>query len=572
MNRIIKNIFGSRFKYIDAYKISKIKIDFRDIISQTIKYILLKKNERTYEDIAFLKSYILYKTRFTEKLIQDHIDEPMQEIIAILSMINAFYMEIKNKNDTICRINDKSEYFYIILNGGVSILETEQIDCEMNCEDYYKLILNFRNNKEQYLLEKTLEENKINFPIDIEDINILEKILLKIYIISKNNIKSLKDNPNYIEIILEKVGLKNSDFGIELYKKKFETKNKKIIIENELKKIQNEGNACPEDKKLCNYKDEEAIEISKKNEQIILNKLINIVPDNLCRKYYFLTCTPELPITYFRYKEEKTLQEFDYFGDNEIHYYSSKIVSNRDKTELLCFKFDIYNEFISHMKSKLVSNQVDFLLNNFFFSSIYKGFFDKIYLKFFEYSKYYINQIIIEENEPIKYIYFVKAGNVKIYSNRNIIQNHILIEIIQNIFKKKNSLLFNNSKLLDIDFNLYPELKTDFELLKNDIKLTNEIHLMTYQEKQCIGFECFFFGFNSLYTAKAISDKVEVYKISIEKLVKILSNKNKRALYDYSRQAEKSIKILLSRIIKMNNMLLVKYTKQNKELVKLERY
>ena len=570
MNRIIKNIFGSRFKNIDAYKIKKIKIDSRDTTHQTIKFILMKTDEKTNEDIATLKSYILDKSKFSEKLIQDHIDESSQEIIIILSMLNAFYMEYLNKNEIIHRINDESENFYVIISGGVSVFDTQQIDCEMNGEEYYKLIINLRKNKEQHLLEKTLEENKINFPIDIEEIYILEKILLKIYLLSKNNNKSLKDNPNYIEIILDKVGLKGSDFGIESYQEKLDEKNNKIIVENELNEQEieehKENTTRVKEKELCSYNEEEAMKIAKENEEILMDKLKNIATDNLCRKYYYLTCTPELPVSYFRYKEEKTLEEFDYFGDNENHYYTKKLVTNKDKTELLCFKHDIYDEFISHMRSKLVGNQVDFLLNNFFFSSIYKGFFDKIYLKLFEYSKYYVNQIIVKENDPIKYIYFVKTGNVKIYSNRSIIQNHILIEVIKNILKRKNSLLYEDLKNFEIDFNLYPELKADFELLKNDIKLKNDIHLMTYQEKQCIGSECFFFGFNSLYTARATSHKVEVYKISIDNLAKILSVKNKKALYDFSLQAEKALRILLTRIIKMNNMLLVKYTKQNKEL------
>ena len=197
MNRIIKNIFGNRFKHVEAYKIKKIKIDLRDITNQLIKYILLKpKEERSNEDIATLKSYILLKTKFIEKLFQDHIDENMQEIIIILSMLNAFYINVKLKDEVIYNINDKAEYFYIVINGGVSVLGTEQIDCEMNSEEYYQLILDFRNNNEKYLLEKTLEENKINFPIDLEDVNILDKILLKIYLLSKNKIKTLKDNPN----------------------------------------------------------------------------------------------------------------------------------------------------------------------------------------------------------------------------------------------------------------------------------------------------------------------------------------------------------------------------------------
>ena len=577
MNRIIKNIFGSRFKNIDAYKIKKIKIDLRDITTSTIKFILTKtKEEKTNEDISTLKSYILLKTKFIEKLTQDHIDENMQEIIIILSMLEASYKEIKYKDEILYNINDKNDYFHIIMEGGVSLLGIEQIDCEMNSEDYYKLILNYRKNNEKYLLERTLKENKINFPIDIEDINILEKILLKTYLLSKNSNESLKNDPNYLEIILNKVGLTYNDIGIETYEDKLEEYNNRILLENELKTQEKEEKEekgiqnihSNVKKEVFEYNINEAMKYSKQNEEIILEKLKFIVPDNLCKKYYFLIYTPELSVTYFRYKEEKNLQPLDYFGDNEKQLFSYRYVSNKENTSILSFRDDIYNEILSHMKIKFVGNQVDFLLNNFFFSSIYKGFFDKIYLKFFEYSKYYINQIILEENEPIKYIYFVKTGAVKLYSKRSIIQNHILIEIVKNILKKKNMILqIDDSKSFDLDLALYPELKADFELIKNEIKLKNYIHLMTYQEKQCIGFECFYFGFNSLYTAQAISDKVELYKISIEKLVKILSIKNKKALYDFAHQSEKTIKILLDRIIIMNNKLLEKYSKQNKELV-----
>ena len=572
MNKLIRNIFGNRFKNVEAYKIKQIKIDLRDITKETIKFILFKpKEERTNEDIATLKNFILLKSKFIDKLIQDHIDETMQEIVIMLSMLDSFYNQTKNKNEILYNINDKSENFYVILEGGVSILTTEQIDCEMNSEQYYNLIINFRKNNEKYLLEKTLEENIINFPIQREDVDIIDKIFLKIYILSKNNIKILKDNPHYLEIIFEKIGLKFSDLGIESYQEKLEEENKKILIENELiiqeKEDNLEQNSKKETKKLLEYDINEAIKICKENEEIILEKLKKIVPDNLCKKYYFLINTPELPITYFKYKEDKALQPLDYFGENENKYHSYKAVSNCENTELLIFSHNIYNEMISHMKSKFVAGQVDFLLDNFFFNSIYKGFFDKIYLKYFEYSKYYINQKILEENEPIRYIYFVKNGNVRILSNRSIIQNHILIKLINNILKRKNSyLLFGNSNPFDIDFKLYPELKGDFELLKNDIKLKKDAHLMTFQAKQCIGFECFYFGLNSLYTAVAISDKVEVYKIAVDKLVKILSMKNKKALNEFSIQSEKAIRILLDRIIKTNNSLLVKYTNQNKEL------
>jgi len=567
MNKIIKNIFGNKFKHVEAQKIKKIRVNIRNLTNESIKYILKKPHEeKTNEDIAVLKNFCLLKSKFIDKLIHDHIEEAMQEIIIILSMLNASYINIKNRKEVIYNIDDNAEYFYIILEGEVSIWDSEKIDTEMNGEKYFRLVLDYKRNNDNYLLRKTLEDNRINFPIDINDVDILDKILLKIYLLSKNNIKSLKDNPYFIEIIFQKLDLKFSDFGIVSYQEILDKKNELILEENE--KNNKEGK-IEEEKELIIFDIKEAYEICNKNEKIILEQIKDIVPNSLCNKYYFLITTPELPISYYRYREYKTLHTLDYFGENETKVYSYRVVANQDNVELLYFKNDIYNEFVTHMKSKFVGTQVDFLLDNFFFNSIYKVLFDRVYLKYFEYDKFIMNQTIIEENEPIKFLYFVKSGNIKLFSNRNIIQNHILIQIINKILQKK-SLLIRHGKSIDDNnnesFNLYSKIKGNFEYIQNEIKIKKNMHLMSYQEKQCIGFECFYFGFNSLYTAVASSEKVEVYKISIDKLVKILTIKNKKALYDFSKQAEKALKVLLDRIIKINNMLLFKYSQENREL------
>ena len=567
MNKIIKNIFGNKFRNVEVQKIKKIKVNIRNLTNESIKYILKKPNgEKTNEDIAILKNFCLLKSRFIDKLIHDHIEEEMQGIIVILSMLNAFYINIQNRKEVIYNIEDNAEFFYIILEGEISIWDTEKIDTEMNGEKYFRLLLDYKRNNDKYLLRKTLEENRINFPIDINDVDILDKILLKIYLLSKNNIKSLKDNPYFIEIIFQKLDLKFSDFGIISYQEVLDKKNELIMEENEKK---NKEGKKEEEKELIIFDVQEAYEICNKNEKIILEQIRDIAPNNLCNKYYFLITTPELPISYYRYREYKTLHNLDYFGENETKVYSYRVVANQDNVELLCFKNDVYNEFVTHMKSKFVGTQVDFLLDNFFFNSIYKGLFDRVYLKYFEYDKYIMNQAIVEENEPIKYLYFVKNGNIKLFSNRNIIQNHILIQIINNILKRKSLIMNHGSSIDDKNneyFTLYSKIKGNFEYIQKEIKIKKNIHLMSYQEKQCIGFECFYFGFNSLYSAVAVSEKVEVYKISIDKLIKILTIKNKRALNDFSRQSEKALKILLDRIIKINNMLLFKYSQENKEI------
>ena len=556
MRKSISLIFGRKFKNIDVDEISKIKINLRELTIPNIKFILQKSiKERTEEDISYLKNFVLLKTKFNNKLIEEHISDQFQEIIMILSMKDSFYQIIKNENEILYDMNDESKYFYIILNGKVGVYGIEKLDCEMSPEEYYKLILNLRNNKEKYLLERTIRENKVNIPIDLNDVNRLDKILLKIYLLSKKSLPNYKNNPHFLDEIFEKLGFKYSDFDIQSYEEFIEQQNQKIREDSE-----NEEN----EEKLLEYKLEEAIKMSKSNEDKVLENISFDISDNLFKKYSFLIKTHDLPISYYRYKEKQILNNMDYFGESYLGNYKDKIIAKSKNLELLCFKNDIYNEYDLNMKLKFSGPKNHILLSNFFFSSISKSNFIKVYLKYFEYIKYYSNQIIVEENETFSHIYFIKSGNVKLYSNRSIIQNHLLIQLIINIMKQKYpEFIKKYPKLIE-----YSELNVDFHRINKEININKDIHIMNIDEKQCLGFECFYFGFNSLYTAKAVSEKVEVYRISLEKLFKILSKKNKKALYEFALQAEKTLKIFLDRLITMNNMLIIDYTKKSTILKK----
>ena len=548
MKKSIIDLFGKKLKNINLNELLKLKPDLRELNSQNIRYILKKpSNERTNEEIAFLKNFCLLKTNFIDKLNQEHIDEETQSIIMLLSMPNAYYKLINNSNETIYNINDESKYFYIILNGKVTVYDVEKIDCDMNGEEYYKLILDYRNKKEKYLLEKTLKENKVNIPIDINDVNKLDKILLKIYLLTKTTLKIYNDNATkFLDDIFKKLGFKYSDFGIKTYEQFLEEKN------NENKK------------QFFEYNLKEEIKFNKENEEIVLDNINLLVDDNLCKKYSFLIKTPDIPVSYYRYKVKKVLEEFHYFGDSPSGFYKNKLVSKTNDLELLYFNNDIYNEYVLNLRSKLNSTRDQFLLNNFFLNSIPKSTFEKLYLKYFEYTKFYINQTIIEENEPISYLYFVKSGKIKLFSNRSIIQNHLLIDLIINIIKRKCP----NITDVNSNFNAYSQHKFNFELIKNEMCLNKDVHIMNIEEMQCIGFECFYFGFNNLYKAVAFSEKVELYRLSIDNLLKILTIKNRQALYDFAILAEKALKILLDRLIVVNNMLILKYTQENKKDVK----
>ena len=553
MKKSVLAIFAKKLKNINIDEINKINIDLRDLTSQNMKYILQKApKDRTNEEIACLKNFILLKTRFSEKLTKEQIDEVTQNILMALSMSNAFYKTIKNKDETIYNIHDESKNFYIILKGKVGVYDIEKIDCEMNTEEYYKLILNFRKNNERYLIKKTIKENKVNIPIELGDIFRLDKILLKIYLLTKKNLKFYKNNPHFLDQIFQKLGFNYSDFGIQTYEEFLEEKNNKIKEEKE------------NEEELVEYDLKEAIKMCRSNEDKVMEKLNFEISDNLCKKYFFLIRKYELPVSYYRYTEKKILEELDYFGESDFGAYKNKMIAKTDNLELFYFRNDIYNDYELNMRLKYAGSQDMFLLNNFFMSSIAKSTFEKVYLQYFEYMKFYSNQIILGENEPINYIYFIKRGNVKTYSNRSIIQNHLLIQIIINIIKQKCPNIDSKNSY----FNAYSNMKADFDKIKEEMDFNQNTLIMNISEKQCIGFECFYFGFNSLYTAKAISEKVEVYRISIDLLYKILTNRNKKALYDFALQAEKALKILLDRLITVNNMLITIYSQKNKNVLK----
>ena len=186
MKKSIIDVFSKNLKNVDINEINKIKIDLRKLTIENIIYISKKSpTQRTNEEIAFLKNFGLFKTKFAEKLTKENIEDQTQKIIMLLSMLNSNYKLIKDKDEIIYDVNEEAKYFYVILYGNVEVYSIEKIDCEIKGEEYYKIILKYRNNKEKYLLEKTLKENKVNIPIDLRDVNILDKILLKIYLLSK---------------------------------------------------------------------------------------------------------------------------------------------------------------------------------------------------------------------------------------------------------------------------------------------------------------------------------------------------------------------------------------------------
>ena len=218
------------------------------------------------------------------------------------------------------------------------------------------------------------------------------------------------------------------DFGLETYQELINKKNEKILKHNQTLKEQKKDKTEP----LLEYTIYDARLHSNKSRKKILNILKFISPE-LCRKYYFFLNENNENITYYNLIEDKERKVNNYFGDLENNKYKQRALTDSENVELLLINNDLYKEYLKREKAKILDAQVSFFINNFFFEKITKDHFIRNYFPLFETVSYTLNQIIISENEKVEYIYFIKSGEVKLISNRSILENFIIIDLIKNV-------------------------------------------------------------------------------------------------------------------------------------------
>ena len=516
-------------------KLQKItsSIDINTINIERIIQILKKTSEKNLAEISALKYYCLNKTNLLSKFNEDKLDEASYDLIISLSLATSS-LKIFKKNSLLINIGEPNDYLYIILKGKAALFGIQKFHIEVSGYEYFLLLNELKKNNDMYLLEKTVTENNRIYPIENEDIPYLEKIMLKIYLSKK--IKRV--NPKYLERkhadVIE--AQEDVDWSIMTEEEKLE-KYKKIDI----------------------YNTNEAWNYTLQNEKKIFDSL-NVIDVELMKRYNYLTKVKEEEmIVYYKCEFLNEIEENEYFGNSEHKVYKNKVIALTNDLHIMCIKADLYNEYVRRLNSKVIGSQINFLLDNFYFHPLYKGFFEKYYFKYFELVEYKVKQIIVNENDPIRYVYFIKSGSVKLTSTRSIAENHLLIELIKNILLKSDKENTDNIKL-DIN-NLYNNVTNNLEYFSKDMNIKNKVHIMTLQSNNCIGSGCLYYGFNYLYTAEVNSEIVELYKIPIDKIMRIVNDKTSKVFYYYGKHSEQSLKLFFNRLIRLNNMLLANLNK-----------
>ena len=120
----------------------------------------------------------LEHTDLVNKFKKDRMDEIQLYKILYFCSVFAQY-EFIEKGKFLFRKGDYGYKFYIIISGSVTILKQKELTTKVNADDYFKILINYYNNGEKDLLERTIKENKEIYNVNQRDIHRLEEISFK---------------------------------------------------------------------------------------------------------------------------------------------------------------------------------------------------------------------------------------------------------------------------------------------------------------------------------------------------------------------------------------------------------
>ena len=483
---------------------NKIKKDTKEknnIIDLDIFTIFEKiPQRRTYKDIIILKKY-LSKTKLSLFFKDLKLDN---ESIEKLLLICAIEMKIIkfNKNTIIYKISDLPDYIYLVISGKINVIKLLKDDIKMSGLEYFSFLMSLKKNNEIERFNLTINENNNIFNININDKDIIEFYFLRNVI---NQI--LNDFDINFKEILNLCNL-TSDF-FELDSNKIDNLN---YIKENIKKI--------------------LIKIPPLSDNQISNYLF--FQDNYFKK----------TISIYNYNITTNLQQGEFFG-----YYSQEknkreeTIKTEENSILLYLENKQFDYYVSKAKYSLIKKEIDFLQENYIFGKIHKKKFERVYFNYFTLEEYKKGDILTDEFIPLKNVYFIKNGEVDLYSKKNSVQIQSLLNRFQKV--DKNNKNFYTYKYNNLKTNVI-ELKKEFE----ENKLTKIVSL---KDKEIIGLECIFYGLDCLTSSKVSLDQTKIYKIPVNKFLDIINNE-KNILSTIENIVKNKLDMLYSIFFNLNNI------------------
>jgi CRP-like cAMP-binding protein len=314
--------------------------DFNNIseIFNIIGIIKKSPEERRMLDLLKIVKYLTV-TKLGQYFREEFEQKEIFEKLITFCGVEMRYKFFK-KGDTIFKIGDLPDYFYLLLLGKVDILKPLQKKMMLTGYQYFCYLMDLKKNNEEYLLNLCIKENESKFYIQKEDIRDIDYIYILI-IVDKI---SRHQNVNF-EKALNITGISCKELDLDpdrIYSNKY-------LLDN----------------------------IKKIKRRLPINEGSHV------QKYSFFDDKwIKKEIAIFNYYIFLTLEEKSYFGDSAMDSNSTRnatIVATED-THVAFFDNSLYYKNVVVEKAAIFDKKLHFLNSNFIFGKIDSKKFEKNYL------------------------------------------------------------------------------------------------------------------------------------------------------------------------------------------------
>lgn len=464
---------------------------------QIIEIFSKHPDNRTFQDLSILSSY-LTRTKFATQFLKSNLFKESYEKMIIFCTAEMKLLRFP-KDQILFKIGDIPDYFYFIFSGSVDILKPAPYFEFFSGYQYFLHLMKLMREGEKYIYTEIIKENIAIFPIDKCDINILNFIFfaMMLHLLFNGFVVKFGELLTLCNIKAEDLGLDPNEIGNIPYV----VKNKEKIYES-----------IPE--------------IS--NEQLT--------------KYVFLQNRSEKKkVTLFQYERFLTLEKESHFGDMALDANTTRNATVKANEDCIFLYIDavLYGENLAKGKKMIALKEINFIYQNYFFDDIGINTFEKKYFNFFIIENRVKGDIVCVENKECNFVYFIRKGDVCLYSQKSALEIHLLMQRIENVLS-----LHQDKK--------YSSMKTSIFDLEKDLTKKKEKKVFLLSGGEVIGVESFFFNFPYLVTAIVESERATIIKISNNNLQKILSDE-KKCENKAKISINNKMKILYDRFFTINN-------------------
>ena len=465
--------------------------------------ILSKPAEnRNFNDIFVIKRYLL-STKI-EWLFKDEFENKEESIEKLLTFFGLeMNYRLFREGEEVFKVGDSSVYLYLIIKGKIEILKPTPEISYISGHEYFSYIMNLKNQKEDHLLNVNLEENYKQFDIDKNQLELLPAI--------------------YIHHVFELIKMK-----------------KKINFEEELALV----NMTLKDLDLTHETVHSYEHLSTQIEE-----KLPFVPPFLLNKYKFIVDKDtKKSVKLIKYTRVLILGNNEFFGESAMGENEKRNATIRvlEDSYIGYLSANLYKTNFFAEKKLAMQNKVHFLNTRFFLKYINLKRFSKKYFNLFVYEKYLHGYTLFRENEELNYVYFIEDGLVELSSTKTMLEIEIFLKGLEEKYLLKDE--ENHLK--------YKALKSRTKDLEDYLNKTQKSKILIVGRNETLGIESFFYGIPYFVTAKIVSQRAKIFKISVEQLSQIL-NIEKDCISSLRNLVLNKAKILQKRLFSMNNTKLI---------------